>query len=126
VLLVVAAGAWLATIAYANDMGALPGPMGLGLVGFLGVWTPMMAAMMLPSIVPLTSLYTRTMRDRRLRRVTLLTVGYLAVWAAAGIVAFVLADGAEWLADTRPGWAHTLPVAARTPAPVRIVARTGG
>jgi predicted metal-binding membrane protein len=111
VLLVVAAGAWLVTIGMARDMGVLPGTMGLGLLGFLGVWTPMMAAMMLPSIAPLTSLYARTMRDHRVRRMGLVAVGYLGVWVAAGLVAFGLAAGAERLAEEAPGWAQGLAVA---------------
>ena len=67
VLLVAAAAAWLATLAIATDMEVMPGTMGLGLAAFLGAWTLMMAAMMLPSITPLTSLYIRTMVDHRSR-----------------------------------------------------------
>ena len=111
ILLVAAAVAWLATIAVATGMDVGPGTMGLGLLAFLGVWTLMMAAMMLPSITPLTSLYTRTMRGHRVRRIGLLAVGYLAVWAAAGMIAFVLAAGAERLADNAPGWAQATAVA---------------
>jgi predicted metal-binding membrane protein len=107
VVLLVAAGAWLATVAVARGMGVMPGTMGLGVVAFVGAWTLMMAAMMLPSIVPLTSLYTRTMSGHRARRICLLTTGYLAVWGAIGIVAFVAAVGAEHLADGAPGWAQT-------------------
>ena len=55
----------------------MPGTMGLGLAAFLGAWTLMMAAMMLPSITPLTSLYIRTMADHRSRRTMLLA---LAIW----------------------------------------------
>jgi predicted metal-binding membrane protein len=110
VLLVVAAGAWLATVALATDMDVMPGTMGLGLVAFLGAWTLMMAAMMLPSITPLASLYTRTMRRHRVRRVSLLTIGYLSVWAAVGVVAFLLAAGGERLADGAPGWAQAVAI----------------
>ena len=65
-----------------------------------------MAAMMLPSITPLASLYVRTMRDHRARRTTLLAVGYLVVWGAVGLVAFVVAAGADRLATDAPGWAQ--------------------
>jgi len=98
-LLGAAAVAWLGTIALARDMGVGPGVMGRSLAGFVGVWALMMAAMMLPSIVPLTSLYSRTMTDHRARRTALLSVGYLAVWAAVGVIAFLLAAGAAWLAS---------------------------
>ena len=109
-LLIVAAGAWLVTIAVARDMGVMPGTMGLGLFGFLGVWTLMMAAMMLGSIAPFASLYARTMGDHRTRRVASLVTGYLAVWAAAGLVGFALAAGGERLADNAPGWAQGVAV----------------
>ena len=56
VLLVAAAAAWLATLAIATGMEVMPGTMGLSLAAFLGAWTLMMAAMMLPSITPLASL----------------------------------------------------------------------
>src|SRR5207342_3621562 len=101
-LLIAAALAWVVTIAIARDMGVMPGTMGLAVVAFFGVWTLMMAAMMLPSIAPLASLYSRTMRDHRARRLGLLGLGYLAVWAAVGLVAFGLAAGAERLADDAP------------------------
>lgn len=109
-LLVVAAMAWLVTIAIAEDMGVMPGTMGLGFIGFVGAWTLMMAAMMLMSIAPFASLYTRTMHDHRVRRVTSLTLGYLAVWAAAGVVGFGAAAGADRLATRAPGWAQATAV----------------
>jgi predicted metal-binding membrane protein len=111
VVLTAAAGAWLATIAIARNMGVMPGTMGLGVLAFVGAWTLMMAAMMLPSIAPLTSLYTRTMRGHRARRIGLLATGYLMVWAAVGLVAFAAAAGAEHLADGAPGWAQAAAVA---------------
>jgi predicted metal-binding membrane protein len=61
--------AWAGLAAYGHAM---------GLVAFLGGWTLMMAAMMLPSIAPLILLY----RGKRL----LLSAGYLAVWAATGLL----------------------------------------
>jgi predicted metal-binding membrane protein len=110
-LLIAAALAWGASIAVARDMGVMPGTMGLAVGAFLGVWTLMMAAMMLPSITPLASLYARTMRDHRLRRLALLTMGYLAVWAGVGLAAFALAAGGERLAEHAPGWAQAVAVA---------------
>src|SRR5262249_16219892 len=41
-LLLVAAGAWIVTARLATRMGAMPGTMGLGIIGFLGAWTSMM------------------------------------------------------------------------------------
>ena len=110
-LLIVDALARVVTIPVARDMGVIPGTMGLAVVAFLGLWTLMMAAMMLPSITPLASLYARTMRDHRARRVGLLAAGYLAVWAAVGLAAFGLAVSGERLADHAPGWAQATAVA---------------
>ena len=109
-LLIAAALAWVVTVAVSRDMGVMPGTMGLGFVAFVGVWTLMMAAMMLPSITPVASLYARTMRDHRARRVSLLAAGYLVVWASVGLVAFGLATGAERLANDAPGWAQAAAV----------------
>ena len=45
--------------------------MGLALPAFLVAWTVMMAAMMLPSVAPVASLYSRSIVRRRARRLTL-------------------------------------------------------
>jgi len=63
----------------------MTGTMGLGPAAFVAVWTLMMAAMMLPSVAPTASLYARTIQGRRAARMAGLVVGYLAVWAAAGL-----------------------------------------
>jgi predicted metal-binding membrane protein len=88
----------------------MPGTMGLGFIGFIGVWTLMMAAMMLTSIAPFASLYSRTMGDHRARRVSSLAFGYLAVWAGAGVVGFCAAAAADRLASNAPGWAQATAV----------------
>ena len=56
---------------------------------FLGVWVVMMAAMMFPSVSPTVALYAVMSGSRRLPVV--FTAGYLATWAAAGAVAFLIA-----------------------------------
>jgi predicted metal-binding membrane protein len=78
-LAVVAAGAWLATL-------AASGRMVVGPVMFVAAWTIMMAAMMLPSAAPLVLLYSR---GAAARATLLLVLGYLAVWAVAGIPAYI-------------------------------------
>jgi predicted metal-binding membrane protein len=60
-------------------------PMGAGL--WLGAWTTMMAAMMLPSAAPLVLLYAK--RSTAVHS-ALLTAGYLAAWAAVGLAAYAL------------------------------------
>jgi predicted metal-binding membrane protein len=110
-LLILAAGAWAATIALARGMSGMTGTMGLSLGLFLPVWTLMMAAMMLPSVAPTASLYARTMRDQRALRMSGLVAGYLAVWAATGLPAYGLAWLAGWMVGMHPDAAHVLAVA---------------
>ena len=62
----------------------------LGTFGwFIGAWVVMMAAMMFPSVAPTVSLYSR-MTTRRMSPLLFMS-GYLAVWAAAGALAFAVA-----------------------------------
>jgi predicted metal-binding membrane protein len=79
-LAAVAAGSWVVLVTMDEDM-----PMGRGL--WIGAWTVMMAAMMLPSASPLVLLYAR--RSTALDS-GLLTAGYLAVWAVVGLAAYEL------------------------------------
>ena len=110
-LLILAAGAWAATLALARGMAGMAGTMGLGLALFVPVWTLMMAAMMLPSVAPTASLYARTFRENRTVRTGGLVAGYLAVWAAAGVPAYGLAWLAGWLTGKHPSAAHIMAVA---------------
>jgi predicted metal-binding membrane protein len=110
-LLIVAAGAWAGTVLLARGMAGMSGTMGLGLAAFVLVWTLMMAAMMLPSVTPLASLYARTVQSNRMARIAALVAGYLAVWALAGVPAFGLAWLAGWMTGKHPGAAHVLAVA---------------
>jgi predicted metal-binding membrane protein len=94
-LLVVAALAWRRTLADAAMMGDAPGTMGMPLVPFLEMWVPMMAAMMLPAVAPVATLWSRAIvrgnvLPARVARLALFASGYLLVWAAAGVLAFGL------------------------------------
>jgi predicted metal-binding membrane protein len=104
VLLIAAAIAWVAIIASALPGGAMVGGMGLELPAFLVAWTVMMAAMMLPSVAPVASLYARSIAVHRARRLTLFTAGYLVVWASAGVLAFGLGAVIARLANTNPAY----------------------
>jgi predicted metal-binding membrane protein len=110
-LLILAAGAWAATLVLARGMAGMAGTMGLGLALFVPVWTLMMAAMMLPSVAPTASLYARTFRENRTVRTAGLVAGYLAVWAVAGVPAYGLAWLAGWLTTRHPSAAHITAVA---------------
>jgi predicted metal-binding membrane protein len=110
VLLIAAAGAWAATVALARGMAGMTGTMGLGLAVFVPMWTLMMAAMMLPSVTPVATLYARTVQGNRTARIVGLVAGYLGVWAAFGLPAYGLAWIAGWLAGRHPGAAHVAAV----------------
>ena len=107
-LLAGAALAWAVTLRGAVEMGNGPGTMGLGLGGFMLLWIEMMAAMMLPSLAPVGSLYLRGVRGgstglvRALRGGGLI-IGYLGAWAGLGLVAFPAAWAAGRLANEAPG-----------------------
>jgi predicted metal-binding membrane protein len=90
-VLLVAAAAWAATIVRAIDMGNMSGTMGLALGAFLVLWGLMMAAMMLPAVAPVASLYIRTFADGPWRRTAMLVAGYLLTWVAVGVPVYVLA-----------------------------------
>lgn len=89
VMLSVAALAWAGVIMYARHMGNSSGTIGMSLLGFIGMWSLMMTAMMLPAVAPVASLYSRTIATNRPRRLLLFVGGYLVVWAAAGIPAYL-------------------------------------
>jgi predicted metal-binding membrane protein len=80
VLAAIAGGCWALLLAMGEDM-----PMGVGL--WLGAWTVMMAAMMLPSAAPIVLLYGR--RASTLDS-TVLMAGYVLTWAAVGLAAYAL------------------------------------
>src|SRR5215211_1476625 len=71
-----------------------------GCLPFVSSWTAMMVAMMIPATLPLILLY-RTVAHQRLSllqaRVGMaaLLVGYIAVWAAAGVPVYVYALSAQ-------------------------------
>jgi predicted metal-binding membrane protein len=74
------------------DMMNGPGP----LVSFLWLWLAMSAAMMLPTIVPATYLAAAVGRSA-----TAFVLGYAALWAAVGLLAYESAralGGGRWLA----------------------------
>jgi len=54
---------------------------------FLGMWTAMMAAMMLPSLAPMLQRYHRA---AGIRRTALVGAGYFCVWSVLGIAVFAV------------------------------------
>jgi predicted metal-binding membrane protein len=111
ILLLAAAVAWLVTVGRAGAMAGMTGTMGLSLAAFVGMWTLMMAAMMLPSVAPVASMYQRSVRSYRVLRLAGFTGGYLLAWAGAGIPAFLLTGFVAQLVGDHPAWATAVAVA---------------
>ena len=91
-LLVVAAFAWVLLIRQSPGMPApVAGPW-LVFGEFLLLWVVMMAAMMLPSVAPVASMYLTVLRNRRngtaAAHAAALVAGYLLAWAGFGVAAF--------------------------------------
>lgn len=112
-LVLIGAVAWVGTIVWAASMGLdlAAGTMGLGLASFVGMWTLMMAAMMLPAVAPFVSLYAKSVRSE-LAPLAAFATGYVVVWAATGVVAFALSSMFGTLAEDHPAVAHVVAVGA--------------
>jgi predicted metal-binding membrane protein len=76
--------------------------MGLSVVGFVGAWTLMMAAMMLPAVSPVAALYARSFEGTRTGRLPQFVLGYLLVWAAIAIPAYAVAVAVDRIAMAAP------------------------
>jgi predicted metal-binding membrane protein len=104
VLFALAAIGWWWTVVEMRGMDDGPWTA-LGTFGwFLGVWVVMMAAMMFPSVSPTVALYARMSRSRVLP--VAFTAGYVATWAAAGVVAFLIALITTQAAHGALRWDH--------------------
>jgi predicted metal-binding membrane protein len=97
--LIVAAFAWALVIVRLSSMDDMA--MGLGSFGpFVASWAVMMAAMMLPSAIPLVFEFAQNSERRRgwQAATALLGATYLGVWLAFGVVCYMLynAVGMPW------------------------------
>lgn len=101
-LLAVAALAWAGVVAYARHMGNGAGTMGMQVVEFLPMWGAMMAAMMLPAVAPVATLYAKTITANRGPRLTLFVGGYLLAWTLTGVPAYYALRVVDHLAGD--GW----------------------
>src|SRR5262245_44907529 len=91
-LVAIALLAWIVTVGRMRGMDAGPGTDLGGLGWFVGIWVTMMAAMMLPSALPMALAFTRAAEERTggpaLVPAAVLVAGYLAAWTAYGLVAY--------------------------------------
>jgi predicted metal-binding membrane protein len=94
VVLAVAGIAWAAMVQQSRSMAGIDGmDMGLGPIeSFAATWVVMMAAMMLPSAVPVVLEFARTAERRRGWPVAtgVLAVTYLGVWLMFGVVCYAI------------------------------------
>jgi predicted metal-binding membrane protein len=97
ILLLVAGAAWWWLALTAHDMGTrvdmAPMSDGAGATMsfpvFLGAWVAMMAAMMLPAILPVVLLYRLAAARGTVAPTIVFVAGYLFVWSAVGVPAFL-------------------------------------
>jgi len=105
-------GGWTMSMAWMR----MPGQTWLGAAAsFLSMWGVMMAAMMLPSLVPMLWRYRQAVGRAgvtRLGRLTaLVSVGYFFVWTAFGMAIFPLGVALAAIEMQLPALARTVPIA---------------
>jgi predicted metal-binding membrane protein len=96
VVLAVAGVAWAAMVHHSHAMAGMD--MGLGPIeSFAVTWVVMMAAMMLPSAIPVVLEFARTAEGRRGWPIATgaLAVTYLGVWLLFGVVCYALYTAAR-------------------------------
>jgi predicted metal-binding membrane protein len=109
-LIALAAVAWVATSRLMAGMDAGPGtdPGSLGF--YSGTWAVMMAAMMLPSLGPAAIAYGNLRRTHEPGRVgvasAVFVVGYLGLWALAGLAGYTILEAGRSLDGGLFAWAR--------------------
>ena len=112
-LLVLAALAWgllvwqalRADDGIAMDDGMATGlTMGMGAPLFLAMWVAMMVAMMFPTAAPMILMFVRIAAGKQRRRqpfvpTWVFIAGYLVIWVVFGVLAYLIALGAGWVAE---------------------------
>lgn len=106
-------GGWMMSMTWMRGPGQTwPGAA----ASFLGMWTVMMVAMMLPALIPMLNRYRRAVAragDPPLGRLTtVVAAGYFLVWAALGLAVFPLGVVFAHFAMRLPALAGAVPFAA--------------
>jgi predicted metal-binding membrane protein len=86
--LALAAACWVVAVSQMDGMNMGVATELGSFASFVGLWVPMMAAMMLPGAVPAMSRFIRS--DGRVLAAPLFAGTYLAVWTAVGLVVYAL------------------------------------
>ncbi len=106
-LLAVASLAWAGVVWQSAAMGAAMLPIGPGTLAdaamFTAMWGVMMAAMMLPSALPMIALYGLVSRGQRAIPAWLFAAAYVAVWLAVGVPVYAASVGVAALSGTEMG-----------------------
>ncbi len=104
-------GGWSMSMAWMR----MPGQTWLGAAtSFLGMWTVMMVAMMLPSLIPMLRRYRQAVAGDATHvgwLTALVVVGYFFVWALFGVVAYPLGVVLGAVEMQVPAIARAVPIA---------------
>ncbi len=105
-------GGWTMSMAWMR----MPGQTWVGAaVSFLGMWSVMMVAMMLPSLIPMLRRYRQAagvQGETRIDRLSALVGGgYFFVWFSFGMVVFPLGDALAAVEMQQPVLARAVPLA---------------
>jgi predicted metal-binding membrane protein len=108
-LLAAALVAWVVTVQRMRGMDAGPGTDLGGLGWYVGIWVTMMAAMMLPSVMPMVLVFDRISRDRERRGygsvpTAVFVAGYLVVWTVYGLIAYGAYRVLRWAVGGSLSW----------------------
>ena len=99
IVLAVAGVGWAAMVQHSREMADMAGmDMGLGPIeAFAVTWLVMMAAMMLPSAIPVVLEFARTAEGRQGWQVAtgVLAITYLGVWLVFGVVCYAVYTAAR-------------------------------
>src|SRR5262252_8396895 len=106
-------GGWTMTMTWMR----MPGQTWPGAaLSFLAMWTVMMVAMMLPSLIPMLCRYRQALGrggERRLGRLTALAgAGYFLIWTVFGLLALPLGVAVAAIEMQQPAVSRAAPIAA--------------